>query len=371
MLTIYRRHKEKCSQADDRISRKCRCALWATGTLDGKPFRKSLKTRSFERAQQKIRKIEDGTTAKDEKKATTIAYVLAEFVKDCEQRNLAPPTLKKLKFLAKCIGEFAEAKHVIAASDLTGDLIREFRTGRKISPRTAAKELERIRSIFKFFEDNGFIEKSPAKAIKAPITYEKPVEPFTADEQKKIIATAYRMAITQERPTEKSIPVHPKTGTFAKFLLCTALRITDAAIVTKDRIERGRLFLYASKNKKPVSIPLPDDLMAELETIKEFDLFQSPEGSQRPETVSDYWRDQLIKVFKKAGIKNGKPHRFRHTMVVNMLNAGCSIEDCAAVLGDTVTIVQKHYAPFCQSRQDRIDSQLKKLWAPAPLVRVK
>ena len=52
MLTIYRRHKEQCSFADDRISKKCRCSLWATGTLDGNPYHKSLKTRSFERAQQ-------------------------------------------------------------------------------------------------------------------------------------------------------------------------------------------------------------------------------------------------------------------------------------------------------------------------------
>ena len=371
MLTIYRRHRKDCPQAADRISRKCRCALWATGSLDGLPYRKTLKTRSFERAQQLVRDLENGNQKEEKQKARTITAALAEFAMDCEQRNLARPTLKKLQFLSRCLAKFAEERGVVLLADLSSEIVRAFRSTRRVAPRTAAKELERLRSIFKFFSDNGWIERNPAKAMKAPITWEKPVEPFTAEEQRKIITTAYRMSLTQEKPSAKSSPIHPKTGTFAKFLLSTALRITDAAILTKERIENGRLFLYAAKNRKPVSIPLPDDLLAELEAIKEFDLFRSPGGSQRPETVSDYWRDQLRKVFKKAGIKNGKPHRFRHTMVVNMLNAGCSIEDCAAVLGDTVTIVQKHYAPFCQSRQDRIDSQLKKLWAPAPLVRVK
>ena len=52
MLSIYRRHRAKCKFAEDRVSKKCRCTLWATGTLEGKPYRRSLKTRSFERAEQ-------------------------------------------------------------------------------------------------------------------------------------------------------------------------------------------------------------------------------------------------------------------------------------------------------------------------------
>ena len=60
MLTVYRRHREKCKFADDRISMKCRCPLWGKGMLEGEPYQKSLKTRSFERAQQIIREIEDG-----------------------------------------------------------------------------------------------------------------------------------------------------------------------------------------------------------------------------------------------------------------------------------------------------------------------
>ena len=60
MLTIYRRHRANCPYAADRIAKKCRCALWATGTLDGRPYRKTLKTRSFERAKRVVADLEHG-----------------------------------------------------------------------------------------------------------------------------------------------------------------------------------------------------------------------------------------------------------------------------------------------------------------------
>jgi len=87
---------------------------------------------------------------------------------------------------------------------------------------------------------------------------------------------------------------------------------------------------------------LPPDLVAELAAIKTMCFFQTPGGSERGETVSDYWRGQFKKVFAAASIKKGKPHRFRHSLVMNMLNNGSSIEDCALVIGDSPAIVAKH-----------------------------
>jgi hypothetical protein len=55
----------------------------------------------------------------------------------------------------------------------------------------------------------------------------------------------------------------------------------------------------------PFPLPLPPDLVAELAVIKTMYLFQTRGGSERGETVSDYWRDQLKKVFATASIKKG------------------------------------------------------------------
>jgi hypothetical protein len=85
VLSLYRRHRSKRPHADDRISRKCRCAIWATGTIEGKPFRQSLKTRNFERAETLKRKLEDGVTPRE--KGITIKDATDAFIKDCQARN--------------------------------------------------------------------------------------------------------------------------------------------------------------------------------------------------------------------------------------------------------------------------------------------
>ena len=104
MLSLYRRHRSKCPQANDRISRKCRCAIWATGTIEGKPFRQSLKTRNFERAEILKRKLEDGVTPRE--KGITIKDATDAFIKDCQARNLNTSTFGKYKRLCKRILSF-------------------------------------------------------------------------------------------------------------------------------------------------------------------------------------------------------------------------------------------------------------------------
>jgi hypothetical protein len=74
------------------------CPLWVTGNLEGAPYRKSLKTRSFERAEQLKREIENGTKA-EQPKGITIKDALDAFIKDCNGRNLARNTLGKYRNL--------------------------------------------------------------------------------------------------------------------------------------------------------------------------------------------------------------------------------------------------------------------------------
>jgi len=368
VLTLYRRHKESCKSAADRYYRKCRCAVWCEGTVEGKYLRQSLKTRSWERGEDLKRELEDGAV---EKKSITIEHALEAFIQDCEARNLNRSTLNKYRLLEKKMRAYAHGAGYVLLSGIESSIVRAFRESWKLSPRSASRVLERLRAFFNFCIQNEWITKNPAKLIKAPLVRDKQVQPFSRAEQAKILEIAYRLSASQEPPTPKTLPVHPKTGTFAKLLLHSGLRITNAAMLTKDHLVNGRLFVTTEKSYKLVSVPLPPDLLHELEQIPQHNLFQSPEGSQRGETVSDYWRDQLIKVFKRAGIK-GHPHRFRHSLAVNMLSTGSSVEDVAAVLGNSPAIVSKHYSAWVQARQDRIDVQIQKAWESKPkLVRVK
>jgi integrase len=368
MLTLYRRHKKTCPHTDRYLKQDAhRCPVWVEGNVDGVYRRHSLKVSSWERAKVLAQELERGREAI----RLTISEAFAKFISDCEARNLQPASVRKQKVIGRQFEEFAISKGFALLSDVTVDDIRAFRATWKDAPITSQKKLERLRAAFQFFVDCDWIAKNPARAVKSPITHLHAVEPFTVEEQSKILSTAYRLAQTQVKFDRGGLPVHPKTGTFAKLLLNTGLRITDAAMLQRERINRDRIFLYATKNNNPVTLPLPPDLAHELQEMTGDHLFQSPGGSQRPETVSDYWRDQLIKVFKAAGVENAHPHRFRHSLAVNMLNNGSSTEDVAAVLGNSPQIVAKYYSAWVSSRQQRIDAELMKTWATRRLVRVK
>ena len=112
VLSIYRRHREACKYGDNRVSMKCRCALWAKGTLEGRPYQKSLKTRNFERAEQIKRKLEDGIQAKEQPKAITFKSALESYVKESERRNLNPTTLRKYKFLQTALDDHSQKSRV-------------------------------------------------------------------------------------------------------------------------------------------------------------------------------------------------------------------------------------------------------------------
>jgi hypothetical protein len=51
-------------------------------------------------------------------------------------------------------------------------------------------------------------------------------------------------------------------------------------------------------------------------------------------------------------IKGNLSHRFRDTAVDFWLGAGCSMTEIAAMLGDTVAIVEKHYADSASKRME-------------------
>ncbi len=161
MLTIYRRHSEDCPQASDRISRKCRCPLWATGTLEGKPYRKTLKTRSWERAEQLKREVENGKKPKAE--PLTFRKASESFLTELQSQNRAPDTIRKYALLFRQLASFG-----IYLTEFTFDTLLRFRAGwREEGAATKNKKLDRLKAFFRFCHEAGWIGTNPAKRIKA------------------------------------------------------------------------------------------------------------------------------------------------------------------------------------------------------------
>lgn len=67
-------------------------------------------------------------------------------------------------------------------------------------------------------------------------------------------------------------------------------------------------------------------------------------------------------VYKASGVAGACSHRFSHTLANEVLELGGTFEDAADILGDSVAIVQKHYAKWSVRRQARISGIMTRLW---------
>lgn len=69
--------------------------------------------------------------------------------------------------------------------------------------------------------------------------------------------------------------------------------------------------------------------------------------------------------FERAEIPDKKRfiHNFRHTFATDLLQRGIPIEDVAALLGNSVKIVKKHYSHFVKARRDRLEERVRALWS--------
>jgi integrase len=57
---------------------------------------------------------------------------------------------------------------------------------------------------------------------------------------------------------------------------------------------------------------------------------------------------------EKAGVENVHPHRFRHYFACHWLGRGLSLFDVAKLLGDTHSVVDKHYGKWTNGQDSRI-----------------
>jgi integrase/recombinase XerD len=360
MLAVYRRHRSKCKFADDRISMKCRCALWAKGTLEGEPYQKSLKTRSFERAQQLVREIEEGKKPiADKPKIPTIEEAVTKFMADAEHgRKLTAGTLKKYRVLLDQLKKFSKDRHATKLASLDVDFAREFRASWKDGAISSTKKLERFRAFCKFCQTAGWMEKNPAISVSRPAAKTPPTLPLSEKEIEKTLTH------TNDARWHALIQI----------LRWSGLRIGDAMKLAKEKIDGNRLFLRTAKTGVPVYVPLPDFVVQELEALPLYGgfYFWNRAGESKIETATGNARRALRRIFKEAGVKHGHPHRFRDSFAVGLLEKGVPIETVSILLGHSdIRVTQRHYSPWVKSLQENLESAVRKTWQKPKLVRVK
>jgi integrase/recombinase XerD len=244
---------------------------------------------------------------------------------------------------------FTDNKGIHFVNELDLSILTEFRSGWNIGALTAAKKLERLRSLFKFALHRKMISENPTIGLTAPKVKSNPTLPFSDAEMKEILKAA------------ESTTVDPRVKAFILTMRYSGLRISDTAALRVDSLNGDRLKLYQAKTGEPVSVLVPTAVSKALMDLKPKSDWFFWSGASRMTTVTGFWRGRISKVFKLAKLDKAHSHMFRDTFAVALLNAGASLETVSTLLGHTsIRVTQKHYNPWVKSRQDALDVAVKK-----------
>jgi integrase len=251
MLVLWRRHIKTCPH-DSRSSLKCRCPIWIDWRVSGRRIRKPLNLRDWQAAQQRARQMEsEGLVSAGQ--VITIRKATDDFEKDAKN-NIKSTTLRQYKNLFRQLNNFCESRGLVFLRQLTVVEIRDFRNGWPLSPRTAGKQLERLKRFFSWCIENEWLTASPAKPLKPPKVGDTDVIPFTEQEAQKVLKACD--GYTGGNRVRLRI--------LANLMLASGLRIGDAVTINKGRIERTpqgySVVLRTAKTGTPVSCPIPDEL---------------------------------------------------------------------------------------------------------------
>jgi hypothetical protein len=138
-------------------------------------------------------------------------------------------------------------------------------------------------------------------------------------------------------------------------MVSTGLAIRDTIQLERDNVRDGWLRIERQKTGKAVRQKMDADLSAELQAVANGNpKYFFWNGRSRPTTATGQWQADLKTLMEAAGlwIRGNLSHRFRDTAVDFWLGAGCSLTDIAAMLGDTVAVVESHYADLASKRTE-------------------
>ncbi len=247
MLKLWRRHRNDCKY-DSREDTRCTCPIFSEWRVNGRRIRKELGTGDWRVAQTRAQQWEiAGVPASGEPISVEVAF--DRYLANLEARNLTTSTLRKHKLMKKQLTKFCTERGLMFVGQLDFEQLTQFRAGWKLSPRSASKALERLRSL-KFCVKCKWLSENPAQDIDPPKVDDAEVLPFSNEETKKVL---------------KACDTYNGDGARLKalsnFMLHSGLRISDASTISRKAFvkEKGSwsVVLRTLKSGTTVCAPLP------------------------------------------------------------------------------------------------------------------
>lgn len=244
----------------------------------------------------------------------------------------------------------------LVAAELTTERLAAFRTARlaSVTSGTVRRELVQLRAVLAWARDAGLLPEDVRPKITLPPEGAPRTRYLTEAEEEQVWQAACERFFDPAKPFRER-----RIGLFVCMALETAARMEAILGLRWGRVDAKRWVIdfrdpgKAATNKRRVPVPVSDRLMPVLARHM-LDCSMRPGGLDaeggfvlgHPGQIRKGFEAFRAAVCRERGVKPFTIHDMRRTWASLRLQWGVPIEEVAGVLGDTVAIVEKHYAHF-------------------------
>ncbi|MBI1373240.1 MAG: tyrosine-type recombinase/integrase [Phycisphaera sp.] len=336
-------------------------------SLDGHQFRYSLKTKSKKRAvtlaKQKDAELVLGLAEPPSHRGPVIANVIKQYLTYLERKERGLKTQRVYRGELNDFSAFVATKGIKRLDHVTAEMLEEYQhvlktqglgkirpvkrvRRRPCKPRTLRNKLKAVRQMMRWALKRDILKKDPAKS------YELPPKVKT----KAYCWTSKELRLLRQHTEAPYLDIFD-------FLRLTGLRNDEVCALTKDDVNfdegfieiRAKVCPQTGRRWKPKhgnerTVPLCPEALAIARRV--YDNSPGPWLFWAPNTRSDQrgrfnthrlWA-ALRRIKKKADIKEGTVHTFRHVFCSFMANSGVPMLQLMAIMGHgSLEIVTQYY----------------------------
>jgi site-specific recombinase XerD len=261
-----------------------------------------------------------------------LSSLLPDWQTHLRARNVAPSTIGSYLTVGANLLSYLQAHGMpTSASTIDRGHLEAFLAdlSDRVAAATVAKHYRSLQQLFRWLVDDGEIVTSPMERMRPPQVPEQPVEVFTDDELRKLLAVAKGNTFENRRDTA-----------LLRLLLDTGMRASElVGLELEDLDHANSIANVLGKGRKARAVPFglkSADALRRYQRARLVHPFASHPrlwlGKKGPLTVSGL-AQLLERRGIEAGVGNVHPHRFRHTFAHTWLAAGNQEHDLMRLAG--------------------------------------
>lgn len=263
-----------------------------------------------------------------------------EYVLDMYSRNLREGTLRHYEQSIKQIYKRIPATSLIEDmnSQTMPNFIIELRKDPNLNDVSMGTYARDLKTLMRFFMRCGYLEQFE---IKIPRTDKEPIETYTDDELRKLLA---------KPDVRKCSFAHYRSWVIINLVLSTGMRQNSIVNLRAKDLDFDNRMVYVSvtKNRKPLIVPLNQDM---IKILKEYMTYRKCENDEDWLFCNIYGKKLVRSTIyhgvwdycHACGVEKTGVHRFRHTFAKKWVTMGGSVVTLQKVLGHSSLAITEEY----------------------------